>query len=425
MAPMQGLQTPSPLVPMLAIGGDHSPTKRTMHPQHPQHARRRAPQHPSQQEQQRQQQDQAFSSSLAFLPAQSALDPPNLLSSMNRANHLLSSMNRANLRANLNLNLPSQKGVKRNIIRGEEQQPIRRIKSTPLLASLGKTNASRTQPLADALEERDHFDDAEGKDFDFGLPEGKEGGKGSGDQKAQRRLARKAEAARQSRRRKKAYVTSLEEQVVRLQTKLAGLEAGLESNNGVEDLPGSGSGSVDELHCEEQKHLKARVIQILSENTEWKQHGLPAAASAELKQLLDRFVSNSRKRQNAVGFYLNKLGTCIVPQPEMKFAMWGLNQKDQFYEKDKPGLWNAVMSREVGAEQRQMDLLMQLRGSVGALVRGLAETTGNLDQTTKAIHESLTHRHQHMDQLRASLTPPQLAAFVTWVDRNPLSMQLQ
>lgn len=103
-------------------------------------------------------------------------------------------------------------GVKRGSLdKGAGQPPIRRIKSTP---NISMHNSVSTGSLNDG-----NFDvDCEIGDMDT-LGEGK-----SKDQKAQRRLARKAEAARQSRRRKKAYVTSLEEKVLRLQAKVAELE---------------------------------------------------------------------------------------------------------------------------------------------------------------------------------------------------------
>lgn len=230
-----------------------------------------------------------------------------------------------------------------------------------------------------------------------------ERGKGKGKNKAQTRLARKAEAARASRRRKKAYVASLEEKVSRLTARLAELQA---AGGGQQRTSG------DALR-EEQRKTKAKMQSML-EATEDPQN------DAALARLMTTFVAESRQRQNSFGGFLDKLEEALVPDVHAKFALWGLNQTDDFYRRDKPALWNAVMSQEVGLSADQLSQLFLLRLPVRSVMCSLNDTGARVKAVRETIGLHLEQRSRHFDDIARIFTPRQLAKLFLWADRNSL-----
>lgn len=104
---------------------------------------------------------------------------------------------------------------------------------------------------------------------------------------SQYRLAKKAEAARVSRRRRKAYVQALEERVAKLTARLAELV----------QSPGDSPQKAASSHEKEQEGLMEVMTRLLSQ---------PNSSSEELDWVIDRFVANSRKRQSAVEYFLGR-----------------------------------------------------------------------------------------------------------------------
>lgn len=84
----------------------------------------------------------------------------------------------------------------------------------------------------------------------------------------------------------------------------------------------------------------------------------------ELQQLVKTFIANSRERQGQVDFYLDRVEDCISPGLQVKFALWGLDQKDEFYQ--QPGLWSTLLAKEVGLTPEQMVQLKEQRSAVAA-----------------------------------------------------------
>jgi hypothetical protein len=71
---------------------------------------------------------------------------------------------------------------------------------------------------------------------------------------------------------------------------------------------------------------------------------LDPTATRELSHLLKKFVQNSRERQARVDFYLDRVHDSLMPGNQVKFAIWGLDQPDEFYQKPD-GLWITLMKQ--------------------------------------------------------------------------------
>ena len=161
-----------------------------------------------------------------------------------------------------------------------------------------------------------------------------------------KRLARKAELARASRRRKKMYVQDLEIKVKKLGQKIEELQAKAALVR-AKRLP-------SDMNMEESDR-KANQKQIrLAMGELANRVQLDTDTLAKLNDYTKKFVENSRERQSNVDFYMDRVQECLTPGLQVKFAMWGLDQQDEFY--NKPGLWTSLMHKEVGLSDAQMQV---------------------------------------------------------------------
>jgi hypothetical protein len=223
--------------------------------------------------------------------------------------------------------------------------------------------------------------------------------------KSTKRLAKKAEAARASRRRKKVYIQSLEEKFSRLSARLAELEAG----------PDQARAMIHEAQKNEQKEIRQRLDDILSN---------PDADCymEEIRELLSAYIQNGRKKQNTAEYYLGRCETALTPSLQVKFAMWGLGQTDDFY--DQPGIWRTIMGEEIGLSEQQLQEMKRFRDAVQQARGSLQNVCGRLKKLKDNVRIHIANRERHVDELAGMLNPLQIAKFCNWVDKNPLCMQM-
>ena len=341
------------------------------------------------------------------------------------------------------------------------EQGLRRIKSSPVALSSMVVSASLAAATSTGGSVKRQRTGGSSNAAEGVLPTGR----GTQQQKAQRRLARKAEAARASRRRKKAYVVGLEEKVAKLTAKLDALR-----NDQLSALkPAERMSAVEAVHKEEQSAIKQRLVAILKEMRDepmsgsaamsvtdsvastsagsssdsaapsnvssptlsTRSDGSPSSASVaeapitrfdELKQLVDSFVSNSHKRQSSVDLYFTQLEKTLIPSTAVKFALWGLSQPDDFYLND--GLWQGVMGREVGLSAAQMAEMSDCRSEVSDVVGELHDIMQRLTALRSEMKAHLDDRHKALEDVIGVLSSQQLAAFCLWVEQNPMCMQV-
>lgn len=227
------------------------------------------------------------------------------------------------------------------------------------------------------------------------------------------RLARKAELARASRRRKKLYVQDLEEKVKSMGKKIEELQ---QKQARSKAQRGDGWSSDDRARRDNQKSIRNRLIELLQKPES------DRTAEKELQVLVKRFVENSRERQAQVDFYLDRVADCISPGLQVKFALWGLDQKDEFYE--QPGLWSTLLAKEVGLTPEQMEKLKAQRLAVVSTRMQLMECENMVKQMRETVGSHLHRLNNQMDEVENIMTPRQLAKYCMWVEQNEWCMQM-
>ena len=316
----------------------------------------------------------------------------------------------------------------------------------------------------DRMEEgrADKDEEAGGDDDDATLA-----GSGGKKERLSTRLARKAELARASRKRRKVYVQDLEQKCARLAAKVDDLQRKLRRTGG--DTV-AGLNREERIRKEQQSAIKERLTHLIaqahtvasppppppaaanstSSSASPSSAASPHSASSptspspsstppsaaplggpnpsitpeherELHDLVTRFVFNSRERQGNVLYYFDRVQQCLTPGLQVRFVLWGLDQPDAFYQ---GGLWSSLMQGEIGLDARQMQWILSKREAIHAERKNLSTCELMLRETRGAIAMHLHSLHGHMDDLLSVMTPLQLAKFYLWVDLNSWSLSM-
>eukprot|EP00954_Amorphochlora_amoebiformis_P028572 1391879-Amorphochlora_amoeboformis.AAC.1 len=228
------------------------------------------------------------------------------------------------------------------------------------------------------------------------------------EQKRKRRLAKKAEFARQSRKKKKLYVRQLEDEIDILRKRLEQYEGkegtrpggggGMETRMGVgsgtvlENMasssgvggygPGIGGGQaltqqqkndqhnaiqlkssdLSYLLLDEPERARLKLFSNISIRLETLLARAPGSDQTELKQVLAGLIQEASKRNHKINWHLDQIKEELTPAWQTKFIMWSLSQEEDFY--DKPGFWTLLMHKEVGLTKEQMAMLKSQRHTV-------------------------------------------------------------
>eukprot|EP00954_Amorphochlora_amoebiformis_P027888 1388610-Amorphochlora_amoeboformis.AAC.1 len=142
----------------------------------------------------------------------------------------------------------------------------------------------------------------------------------------------------------------------------------------------------------------------------------------ELKGLVTRFVTNSRQNQELFWRHIQMTNNSLNPGAQAKFALWGLDQDDEFYA--KPGLWKTLMTEEIGLDEIQVRKLLRLRQGVKDVKSELLLLQKRLVALRQEVSTHLNKRHKLIDKLMDTLKPLQLAKFFIWVSKNSSCMQM-
>ncbi len=129
-----------------------------------------------------------------------------------------------------------------------------------------------------------------------------------------------------------------------------------------------------------------------------------------------------RERQARIDFYLDRVSDSLMPGNSVKFAIWGLDQTDEFYAKPD-GLWITLM-KQVGVSDQQIALLKSRRSTVHAERLNLQNCQHALKVIRARMHSHLTTLYQVIDDINAALSPLQLAKLSLWVENNQWCLSL-
>mmetsp|Transcript_6626 Transcript_6626/g.12191 ORF Transcript_6626/g.12191 Transcript_6626/m.12191 type:complete len:561 (+) Transcript_6626:36-1718(+) len=220
--------------------------------------------------------------------------------------------------------------------------------------------------------------------------------------KTSKRKARKAEVARACRKRKKAYIQSLEQKAAVLTKQLSEMSGKARPMK-----------SEEEVHRLEQDQLLSEMEKLLSNRH---------CNTKDVKKLVSKFAANSRRHQKTYWKHVDSAKKAITPGAQAKFALWSLDQDDEFY--TKPGLWKTLINGEISLDDNQVKKLLQLRQEVTESKYELLGLQKKFIDLSNDVNEHLAKRHRLIDMLMETLKPAQAARFFLWVSKNSSCMQM-
>lgn len=218
-----------------------------------------------------------------------------------------------------------------------------------------------------------------------------------------KKLKRKAELARLSRRKKKQRMGDLEAQVEELKKKLGRLEA--------ENTSLRSSAKSQEIIKEEAGASLEDLLDSLPKK--------PCAMSDHVSKLIQSFNHRSHKAKAT----LNILKETLKPSLPLQFLEWVLNQRDAFYE-DQDGLFVSLFKDELKATPAQIKKILAMRPSAKAKeddqssVSSGKATGDTLPQLWKRLEmDPVWDQGERFDRFCAFLQPSQVISYIEWVKR--------
>jgi len=232
---------------------------------------------------------------------------------------------------------------------------------------------------------------------------------GSDNDKIKKRKARKAEVARQCRKRKKAYIQSLEEKAKALADQLSALSSKRHKGNNHAIM------SLVDKHRNEQHKLLDKMQKLVNRASSGDD------VTRELKSCITSFSNNSRKRQKVNVQQLHALRENLNPGLDTKFAIWMLTHGSQL---STSGPFKQLAS-EVKITKAQMNKLNSHRSRARELRNELGSLIQQVGHLQKEISRHLSKRHSILDQISNKvLNPKQTAKLLLWVQNNPSCMEV-
>jgi hypothetical protein len=223
--------------------------------------------------------------------------------------------------------------------------------------------------------------------------------------KSSRRLARKAEAARQSRRRKKAHMQSLEEKFARLSARLIELESAAESSQSKKI----------ESELNEQEKIKQKLESILLSPDVFERID-------DVRELVQLYISSDRYKENEIELLLKKIQNSLKRSSQFKKHELITTIPDDFF--NYPDLIREVLKTEGTVTEDQMNEMKNLKQQACTYISSAQNLIARIEKLKGEISSHLARRQEHAEEIMKLLTPLQVGKLCMWVNNNPLCMQM-
>eukprot|EP00475_Leptophrys_vorax_P044739 TRINITY_DN9073_c0_g1_i2.p1 TRINITY_DN9073_c0_g1~~TRINITY_DN9073_c0_g1_i2.p1 ORF type:complete len:494 (+),score=116.19 TRINITY_DN9073_c0_g1_i2:169-1650(+) len=224
------------------------------------------------------------------------------------------------------------------------------------------------------------------------------------DGRIQKRLARKAELARESRKRKKAHLTELEEKIDKLQYRIAEMEEQV----AMKALKNEESSEMGFVPQSEPFYCGITDVDALSD--------------MEIQNVISNFEKVTLGRKLELDECLTKVRNAITPSKQVKFLLWAFDQKDSFYE--GPGLWNSLLGRELECSEEAVSHLKSMRDAIRKDRRGLQDLDQELGRLSTEVNQYFHQLGMLIVELGKIMTGRQLAKFIAWIENSEWCMQM-
>lgn len=239
------------------------------------------------------------------------------------------------------------------------------------------------------------------------------------------RLARKAELARLSRKRKKSALEFLESEVSRLQEELAEeRKMARIAEEKLTQLQGdsfkvsgktaaSDSAAGDNIAAAGTQPLDEQVKQVSTSLRAMVQKG--QANSADAKEAVCQLYNVFKLQSLNSASNLARVKKDLELSLPLRFLEWAMNQPEKFFQ-DTNGLWRTLWLTDIGLTPSQFEQLVSLRNAFQSQKSAQAEIEKSYAALCQLVESQLVNSSRSLDSICSLLTPEQLAKFLAWVE---------
>lgn len=225
-----------------------------------------------------------------------------------------------------------------------------------------------------------------------------------------KRLARKAELARLSRKRKKTRVSELEQEVQQLKVELERERTKvmeLENERLKQLINSSQKGNQEAVNLDQCLQTKLKNICQLPTSTADNK-----TVYSVIQDFMDTHASkNACNDVHVVGFE-NSLGSCVV----FSFLRWIMNQNDKFYT-DPSGLWFSLFTQDLKCSPAQIQKLMGFREKMKGKFQEWNEVEAAFKRLCPLLRSYYGESANTLNSFVQLLEPLQVVNFFKWVEK--------
>jgi len=215
-----------------------------------------------------------------------------------------------------------------------------------------------------------------------------------------KRLARKAELARVSRKKKRDRIDELESQLSQVQNELRIARQTCVAIKSEPCKPETENGYTAAYPKQSHSPTSDRLNQAMSNFAD------PNYLGAFYTAFIDKIREDMTQ--------IDQLQTSMQSSLCLRFVQWIMNQSDKFYD-DPAGLWYSLFSQEVGASATQLAQLLDLRKEFAQ--KQVISGPDVVSQAFDALRKAMDDSSRMMGAFAQIFSPAQLVQFFQWVER--------
>jgi hypothetical protein len=251
-----------------------------------------------------------------------------------------------------------------------------------------------------------------------------------------RRLLRKAELARLSRKRKKTKLTDLEDQVKRLQDELAKAREQIQQatasseqpvacvipevvkpvlTNDGKDLLAVSLAPLPVMDDAEKSNIETTIQAIIERKSETDDNSEPS-----VHNLLEHFALLHLRRVTYADVHLSSLQHLLSPSIPLEFLSWIMTQPDAppaaSYSNGNSTLYSSLFYEQLGVTSDEQKIeLNALRTTIRKQHKWDAEMRKAWHKLDVAVRKSMKQQNDNLERLRSILSEEQMQKYLAWV----------
>lgn len=166
---------------------------------------------------------------------------------------------------------------------------------------------------------------------------------------------------------------------------------------------------------EEIKFLTGLVRRLVQSPNAAASSSTSPDAVPELEQVLKNLLNVLKKRTHIALNQVESVQKYLAPALPLRFLEWVMSQTDKFYE-DNSGLWSSLVNHELNLSTEQLSRLAQLRPVMHAQKISSAELKSDVNKLQDMLVKHVKQSTENWEAIMSVFQPEQLGKLLNWID---------